>query len=76
MLYFLAELVHQLDAVAVVEPGILLTGIEAERHRAEQRPGRVLADVVVRDGVAHLDGAVLHASTTASGGTISPAANT
>jgi len=57
---FLAELVHELHAVAVVEPGILLTGIEAERNGAEQRPGRILADVVVRGRMAHLDGAVLH----------------
>ena len=56
----LAELVHQLQAVAIVVPRILLPGVEAERHRAEQRPGRVLADEVVGGGVADLDGAVLH----------------
>src|SRR5260370_28817291 len=44
---FLGELVHQLQAVAVMKPGILLARIEAERHRAEQREGRGLADVVV-----------------------------
>ena len=45
---------------SIVEPGILLTQIEAERKCAEQRPGRVLADVVIHRRVAHLDGAVLH----------------
>ena len=48
----LVELVHQLGAVAVVEPGILLAGVEAERNGAEQRPGRILADVVVHGGMA------------------------
>ncbi len=55
----LRKVVHQLHAVAVVEPGILLAGVEAERDRAEQRPGRVLADEIVGRGVAHLDRAVL-----------------
>src|SRR5207253_10773447 len=39
------ELVHQLETVAVVEPGVLLAPIEPERDRAEQREGRVLADI-------------------------------
>src|ERR1700722_17068187 len=54
------ELVHQLAAVGGVEPGILLACVEAERHRAEQREGRILADVVVGRGMAGLDGAVGH----------------
>src|SRR5262249_17470372 len=57
---FLAELDHQLHAVAVVEPGVLLAGIEAERHGAKQRPGRVLADEIVGGAVADLDGAILN----------------
>ena len=56
----LAELVDQLLPAAVIEPGVLLARVEAERRRAEQRPGRILADVVVERGVAHLDRAVLH----------------
>src|SRR5262249_46022385 len=36
---FLAEVVDQLRALAIVEPGILLTGVEPERGGAEQRPG-------------------------------------
>src|SRR5262249_52306032 len=51
----LAELVHQLEAVAVVVPGVLLTAIETERHGAEQGPGRILADEIVGRGMAGLD---------------------
>src|SRR4029453_10481958 len=50
----LAKLVHQFHAVAVVEPRVLLTGIQPERDGTEQCPGRILADVVVRGGVADL----------------------
>ena len=57
---FLAEVVDQLRALAIVEPGILLTGVEAERSGAVQRPGRVLADILIVGGMAHLDGTVLH----------------
>src|SRR5262249_26818733 len=57
---FLPELIHQLRAVAVVEPGILLAAVEAERDSAEQRPGRVLADIVIHGRMADLDGAVLN----------------
>jgi hypothetical protein len=59
-LNFLPEGVDQLRALAIVEPGILLAAVEAERRGAEQRPGRVLADIVIVGGMAHLDGAVLH----------------
>src|SRR6266536_2651524 len=55
----LAKLVHQFHAVAVVEPRVLLTGIQPERDGTEQCPGRILADVVVRGGVADLDRAIL-----------------
>src|SRR5215467_6399342 len=57
---FAAERVDQLRAVAIVEPGILLTGVEPERGGAEQRPGRILPDIVIIGRVAHLDGAVLY----------------
>ena len=51
------ELVQQVDAAAVVQPGVLLARVEAERHRGAEGEGRVLAPVVVGGGVAHLDGA-------------------
>ena len=54
------ERVDQLRALAIVEPGILLTGVEPERGGAEQRPGRILPDIVIIGRVAHLDGAVLY----------------
>jgi hypothetical protein len=57
---FAPERVDQLRAVAVVEPGILLTGIEPERSGAEQRPSRILADIVIIGRVPHLDGSVLY----------------
>src|SRR5262249_22601691 len=43
----LAELDEQLLAVAVGEPGVLLAAVEAERDRAEQREGRILADEII-----------------------------
>ena len=69
------KFIDQLLALALVKPGILLARIEAERMGAEQRPSRVLADVVVHRGVTHLDGAVLHRVERLQGGTISPPAN-
>ena len=74
MLYALVELAHQLHAVAFVHPGGHLARVQAERNRAVQREGRVLAEEVVRRGVGALDRALLHASTTANGGVISPPA--
>ena len=55
---FLEELVAELHAAALIPPGVLHARIEAERHRRIDRKGRILADVIIRDGVAHLDGAV------------------
>src|ERR1700694_5788150 len=55
---FLEELVAELHAAALIPPRILHARIEAERHRCIDRKGRILADIIVRDGVAHLDGAV------------------
>src|SRR5207302_10350346 len=55
---FLEELVAECLASALIPPGILLARVEAERHRSVDRKGRVLADVIIRSGMAHLDGAV------------------
>ena len=55
----LAEVVDQILAFALIEPGILLAAVETERSGAEQRPGRILADVVVLGAVAQFDGAIL-----------------
>src|SRR5262249_20352040 len=55
----LAEVVDQTLAFALIEPGILLARIESEWRRTEQRPGRILADVVVLGAVAQFDGAIL-----------------
>src|SRR5262249_43909603 len=54
------KLIDQFLTVARVEPSILLARIEAERHRTEQRPGRILANIVVLRAVPHFDGAVLY----------------
>ena len=56
----LEELVVELLAAAEVPPRVVLALVEAERDRGAERERRVLADVVVRRGVAALDGAVLH----------------
>jgi hypothetical protein len=54
------ELVEQLLAIAVVDPGVELAGIHAEGNRGADAEGLVLADIVVGAGVAGFDGAVLH----------------
>jgi hypothetical protein len=61
------ELAHQLQAVAFEHPGRHLAAVQAEGDGAVQREGLVLAEEVVRRGVAHLDGAVLHAVDDAEG---------
>src|SRR5581483_12259173 len=53
-----AKLIHQLEAITVVVPGILLASVQTERRCAEQRPCRILAKIVVRGRVAHLYGAI------------------
>src|SRR5262249_4147818 len=55
-----AEFIDQLLPVAVIEPCVLLARIESEWRRTEQRPGWVLADVVILGTVAHFDGAILY----------------
>src|SRR5205085_6698990 len=54
----LEELIAELHAAALIPPGVLLARVEAERHRRVDRKGRILADIIVGDGMAHLDGAV------------------
>ncbi len=53
----LVELVHQVEAAALEIPGVLHARIEPERDRATERERRVLAEIIVGRGVAHLDGA-------------------
>ena len=52
------ELVEELVAAAVVEPGVHLAAVEAEGEGGADREGRVLAEIVVGAGMGHLDGAV------------------
>ena len=60
-----------------IEPGVLLARVQAERHRAEQRQGRILAELVVGRGVAASRRCrSCTASAACSAGTISPAAKT
>ncbi len=56
----LDELVVQRLAAANVPPGVVLPLVEPERNGGAEGEGRVLAEVVVRRGVAALDGAGLH----------------
>src|SRR5262249_62063243 len=53
----LVEGFHQVDAAAIEHPGVDHPLVQAERQRSAEREGRVLADVIVRGGVTHLDGA-------------------
>src|SRR5690349_22194857 len=54
----LGELIHQLEAIAIVVPRVLLAGVETEWKGAEQRPNRVLAEIIIGCSVTGLDGAV------------------
>jgi hypothetical protein len=49
------ELVEQVVAALIIEPGIHLPVVEHERHGSRQRVGRILAPEIVRRSVAHLD---------------------
>src|SRR5690606_14373937 len=49
------KLVVEVDAAAVIMPRVHAAGAERERNRGAERPGRVLAPVVVADGVSRLD---------------------
>ena len=52
------ELVEQFVALAMIEPGVHLPGVEAEGKGGADGEGRVLAEIIIRAGMAHLDGAV------------------
>src|SRR5215211_9013647 len=56
----LVEAIHQVDAAAGEHPSVDHALVEPERQRRAEREGRVLADIVVRGRVAHLDRAVGH----------------
>ena len=56
----LEEVAQQLQPAAMGHPGVHLPRVHAERDRAVEGEGRVLADEVIAGGVAHLDGVVLH----------------
>ena len=49
------EFVHQVIAATVVEPGIDLTSVEAERNTGTERIGRVFAPKIVGSRMAHFD---------------------
>src|SRR6185369_97139 len=54
------EFVQHLLATADKPPGVLQTRIEAEGNAGRKGEGRVLAPVVIKRGLAHLDGSVSH----------------
>ncbi|MPL88594.1 hypothetical protein SDC9_34620 [bioreactor metagenome] len=54
------ELVIELDAAAEVVPGVHAARRQAEGHGRAERPGRILAPVVIAHRMRHLDGARLH----------------
>src|SRR5690606_5924650 len=54
------EVLQDLTPAATVQPGIVLPHVQAERHRAVERKGRVLAGEVIRRGVGTFDRAGLH----------------
>ena len=54
------ELIEQPLAATIVDPSVHLAGRHAERNRGAEAEGLVFADVVVRTGMAALDGTLLH----------------
>src|SRR5690606_21927803 len=52
------ELVHQVDAAAMIHPGVLHAAVETEGNSGAESKGWVLAPVVVAAGVANLDRAL------------------
>src|ERR1700736_5392115 len=54
MLNFFVEVVHQLHAAAEIHPGGLHATVETERDRGAEGESRILAEIIVRRGVAHL----------------------
>src|SRR5512132_868951 len=56
----LEEIAQQIQTAAIRHPRIHLARVHAERDRAVETEGRVLADVVVAGGVPDLDRVVLY----------------
>src|SRR6202011_660390 len=56
---FFAELIHQLEPIAIEKPRVLLACVEPKWDGTEKCPGRVLANEIVGSRMASLDGAVL-----------------
>ncbi len=56
----LEELAHQLEAPAVIHPGVLLARVQSERDRTGKRERGVFAEIVIGRGVAAFDGRILH----------------
>src|SRR5262249_56286953 len=57
---FLGEFVHEFHAVAVVKPGILLAGVEAERNGTEKCPSRILAHILLNTSMTQLHPPLLY----------------
>ena len=49
------ELVEEVVAPSLVEPGVLLARVRPERHAGAEGEGRILADVEIGAGLPHLD---------------------
>jgi hypothetical protein len=56
---FLLEVIQQLQAAAKHHPRLVHSLVWAERNRCAESKGRILAKIIIRRGVGHLDGAVL-----------------
>ena len=54
------QAIHGSVATTFVEPGILLLGIETERHCSAKSKGRIFADVVITGSMATFHGALLY----------------
>ena len=52
------ELVQQVVAAALIQPGVHLARVEPEGERRADGEGRVLAEIVIRTGMGHLDGGI------------------
>ena len=56
----LVELVQKFLAATQHVPGLIETRIRPERYRRAECEGRILAEIIVRRSVTHLDGAILY----------------
>jgi hypothetical protein len=52
------KLVHEVVAAGLVEPCVLLTGVEGKGHVGKDRKGRVFAQEVIAWAMDHLDRAI------------------